>query len=353
MKIAQVAPLDESTPPKTYGGIERIVACLTDELTGQGHEVTLFATADSTANAHRLIPGSETGLRTSVGSREAVARHREMLQVVARMADEFDIIHIHLDRVHMPMARANRWRHITTMHGRLDQPEHLAVYRDFKELPVVSISNAQRRPVPEMNWQSTIYNGLPLDARSHGSGDGGYLAFVGRVSPDKGLDRAIHIARRAGIPLRIAAKIDEEQQDYFRECIEPLLHEPDVEFMGEISGAEKKVLLGKACALLFPIDWPEPFGLVMIEAMACGTPVIAYRHGAVPEVIRHGVTGFVVETVAEAVAAVDKLDQIDRRACMAQFEERFSAGRMAREYVRVYARLAAGASEWNQTQPIG
>ena len=343
MRIAQVAPLFECTPPKAYGGVERIVAYLTDELVAQGHHVTLFATADSTARASELIACADRGVRTDPDHPDAVACHLAMLGRVAAMRDEFDLIHFHLDQLHLPLARAQHWPHVTTIHGRLDRKDQCRLYEEFRDLPVVSISDSQRRPVPDLNWQGTVYNALPLHQRTFSPRHEGYLAFMGRISPEKGPGDAIRIARESGMPLKIAAKIDDEQRPYFEKVVEPHLGE-DIEFVGEIGGKAKDDFFGNAAALLFPIDWPEPFGLVMIEAMACGTPVIAFLHGAVPEVVADGVSGFVVPDVAAAVSAVACLEELDRRACRRHFEENFSAARMVQGYVGVYEQLLGAAA---------
>jgi len=351
MKIAQVSPLFESTPPKSYGGIERVVAFLTDELTTQGHEVTLFATADSTAKASRLIPGAERGLR-SEGCRDPMVRHLAMLETVSAMAAEFDIIHFHLDYLHMPLARVQHWPHVTTLHGRLDQTDLKILYRHYSDLPLVSISDAQRVPIPDLDWYGTVYNGQPLNLQRFCPAGGEYLAFVGRMNPDKGVEEAIAIARAAGMPLKLAAKIDNEWKPYFEEKIQPLLKKSDTEFVGEIGDAEKTQFLGNARGLIFPIKWPEPFGLVMIEAMACGTPVVAFPMGAVPEVVAEGVSGFVVGSIDAAVEAVGQLDQIDRRRCRAHFERRFSAERMAEGYLKIYRRIKEQEGEAKISQNI-
>ncbi len=340
MKIAQVAPLYESVPPRLYGGTERVVSYLTEELVRLGHEVTLFASGDSVTSAE-LVPVCREALRLDPACRDTMAHHVCLLDLVFRQLHRFDLVHFHIDYLHFPLSRRHSFAHVTTLHGRLDLPDLVPLYREFPDMPLVSISDAQRRPLPWVNWQATVHHGLPLDAftfRPQGSQD---LVFLGRISPEKGVDRAIEIARRTGRRLKIAAKVDRADRDYFEEQIEPLLGAagPGVEFIGEVGGAAKDRFLGDAYALLFPIDWPEPFGLVMIEALACGTPVIAFRKGSVPEVMEDGVTGFVVENVDEAVAAVERVPGLSRAACRRVFEERFSAGRMARDYVAVYQRL--------------
>jgi glycosyltransferase involved in cell wall biosynthesis len=340
VRIAQVAPLYESVPPKLYGGTERVVSYLTEELVRQGHEVTLFASGDSITRAE-LVPACPRALRLDEACVDRLAPHFVMLERVLRQAHRFDVIHFHIDYLHYPLSRRQSVAHVTTLHGRLDLPELPALYDIFPDVPVVSISDAQRRPLPQANWQATVYHGLPDTLRLR-ERPGDYLAFLGRISPEKRVDRAVEIARRAGMKLKVAAKIDAVDRDYFRAEVEPLFRDPMVEYVGEIGERDKGEFLGNAHALLFPIDWPEPFGLVMIEAMACGTPVVAYRRGSVPEVIDDGVTGFVVEDVEEAVLAVAKAGFLDRARVRRVFDERFSAARMASDYVAVYRRLIAG-----------
>ena len=337
MRIAQVSPLIESVPPKQYGGTERIVSYLAEELVRLGHEVTLFASGDSMTHAHleSIIPKA---LRLE-NRTDPLASHLLMLEKVYRQSARFDIIHFHTGYIHFPMCRRLHVPSVTTHHGRLDFSEWQPLYREFKEIPVISISNNQRSPIAWANWQATIYNGVPKELYTYRSQPGGYLAFLGRISPEKRVDRAIEIARRVGMKLKIAAKVDKVDVEYFETEIKPLLNSPDVEYIGEISEAEKDDFLGSAYALLFPIDWPEPFGLVMIEAMACGTPVIAYRHGSVPEVMQDGVTGFIVDNQDEAIAAVEKIGQLDREQCRRTYEQRFSARRMAYDYVSAYKQL--------------
>lgn len=345
MRIAQVAPLIESVPPKLYGGTERVVSYLTEELVRQGHDVTLFASGDS-RTAARLVPGSETALRLNPAVRDPWPYHVIMLDDVRRRASEFDILHFHIDFYHFPLFREMAGRTVTTLHGRLDLPDLPTLYRAFPEMPLVSISNDQRRPLPLVNWAATVYHGLPRDLMSFDSGGNRYyLAFLGRISPEKRPDRAIEIARRAGLPLKIAAKVDAADQLYFEEKIKPLLDDPLVEFVGEIGEADKAAFLGGAIALLFPIDWPEPFGLVMIEAMACGTPVIAWRRGSVPEIIEDDVTGYVVDSIDAAVAAVPLAMQLDSAAVRRRFEARFTAERMAEDYLRIYRSLVGAPAE--------
>ena len=338
MRIAQVAPLYESVPPQLYGGTERVVSYLTEELVEEGHDVTLFASGDSRTRA-RLVPVCARSLRLDPEQRDQLAHHVLMLEEVAKRAAHFDVIHFHIDYLHYPLSRRQRVPQLTTLHGRLDMPELGALYAEFRDMPVVSISDAQRAPLPHASWLGTVHHGLPLELLRFSPGPGSYLAFVGRTSPEKGLDRAIEIARRAGIELRVAAKVDDADRDYFREVIEPLLDGPLVEFVGEIGEAEKEEFLGNALALLFPIDWPEPFGLVMIEAMACGTPVIAFPGGSVVEIVEPGRNGFIVPDAAAAVAAVGKAGDLDRSLCRELFEVRFSAQRMARDYLELYERV--------------
>ena len=338
LRIAQVAPLYEPVPPRLYGGTERVVSWLTEELVSQGHDVTLFASGDSVTGA-RLVPGTPRALRLDRSCRDPLAHHVLLLEKVLQQAVDFDVIHFHVDYLHLPISRRAGIPHVTTLHGRLDLPDLEAVYREFHDAPVVSISNAQRAPLPDAGWEDTVYHGLPPGLFRPGRGEGGYLAFLGRISPEKRVDRAIEIARRAGKKLRIAAKVDRADIDYFEHQIRPLLAMPHVEFVGEITEEEKNDFLGAATALLFPIDWPEPFGLVLIEAFACGTPVIAFDEGSVPEIVQDGVTGFRVQSVGEAVAALGKLPSLDRAVCRRVFEERFTAARMAADYVGIYERI--------------
>ncbi|HEX4333697.1 MAG TPA: glycosyltransferase family 4 protein [Usitatibacter sp.] len=339
LRIAVVSPLYESVPPQLYGGTERVVSFLTEELVRMGHDVTLFASADS-RTAARLLPMVPRSLRLA-GSGDATASHAAMVHDVVEGAEAFDIVHFHIDYIHFAAVRAAGIDALTTVHGRLDIPELDSIYRRYPDMPLASISNAQRMPLPWAPWAATVYHGLPLGLLPEGAGRGGYLAFLGRISPEKRPDRAIRIARRLGMPLRIAAKVEGGgDRVYFEREIEPLLG-PGVDFVGEIGEAEKASFLGDAAALLFPIDWPEPFGLVMIESMACGTPVVAFRNGSVPEIIDPGTTGWIVESEDEAVEALRGLASIDRHACRLRFEERFSASRMALDYVDVYRRLLA------------
>jgi glycosyltransferase involved in cell wall biosynthesis len=339
-----VAPLYESVPPKYYGGTERVVSYLTEELVRQGHEVTLFASGDSETKA-RLMAGCPRSLRLDKRFRDQMAHHYAMLEHVFRRAAEFDIIHFHIDYLHFPLSRREPVAHVTTLHGRLDIPDLVPLYQEFREMPVISISNGQREPLPWANWQATVYHGLPVDIYRFRPEPGSYLAFLGRISPEKRVDRAIEIAKQVGMPLKIAAKIDRVDKDYFESVIAPLLRNSLVEFVGEIGDGEKDEFLGNAYALLFPIDWPEPFGLVMIEAMACGTPVIAYRSGAVPEVMEQSHTGFVVEGLEDAVEAVRRVPELSRKRCREVFEQRFTATRMAHDYVQQFERLIARSQE--------
>jgi len=344
MKIAQVSPLFECVPPRNYGGTERVVSYLTEELVRQGHEVTLFAAGDSTTRA-RLIAPTAAAARPDVRRPSWLSAHCIELDMVAAHAHEFDVIHFHTDYLHFALARQLDVPHVTTLHGRLDLPELDMLFRHFADTPLVSISDSQRRPLPEANWIATVHHGLPRDLYRFGAQAGGYFLFIGRFSPEKRVDRAIEIARRCGIPLVIAAKIDDGDLDYFAQRIKPLLADPLVRYAGEIGEREKSELLRGADALLLPIDWPEPFGLVMIEALSCGTPVIAYGHGAVPEIVEDGVTGFIVDDQEQAVEAARRVHMIDRRRCRAAFERRFTAERMAADYLQVYRVLQAQSSK--------
>jgi glycosyltransferase involved in cell wall biosynthesis len=337
MRIAQVAPLIESVPPQAYGGTERVVSYLTEELVRRGHEVTLFATGDSVTRA-RLIATCPQALRFDANCRDPLARQLVLLEHVYRMRGEFDLVHFHVDYVHFPMSRRHRVPRLTTLHGRLDAPDLQDLYRVYSDEPLVSISRAQRNPLADARWLGTVYHGLPEERFECHRDPGKYLAFLGRISPEKRLDRAIEIAMQAGMRLRVAAKIDRADQAYYETEIRPLLHAAPslVEFVGEIGDEQKSDFLGNAAALLFPIDWPEPFGLVMIESLACGTPVIAYRNGSVPEVIDDGVTGWIVDSMADAVAAVQRIHQLSRATCRAEFERRFSVRRMVDDYLSIY-----------------
>lgn len=338
MRIAQIAPLYESVPPTLYGGTERVVSWLTEELVRLGHDVTLFASGDSLTTA-RLVPACKRALRLDPDCVDQLAHHIVMLDQVFSEKESFDLLHFHVDYLHYPMSRRAKVPHVTTLHGRLDLPDLALLYRHFRDVPVISISDAQRKPLAWANWQGTVHHGLPSNSLSSGDGSGGYLAFLGRTSPEKGLDQAIEIAKQSGVPLKIAAKIDRVDVGYFESVIKPLLNHPLIEFIGEIGYREKNAFLGNARALLFPINWSEPFGLVMIEAMACGTPVIAYPLGSVPEVVQEGVTGFIVPGFEAAIRAVGEVGKIDRRKCRRHFEQRFTAERMAQEYLTIYQRL--------------
>lgn len=337
MKIAQVAPLIESVPPRLYGGTERIVSYLTEELVRLGHDVTLFASADSVTSA-KLVACAPVALRLDGRVHDPIPHYMLMLDRVRQLSQHFDILHFHIDFFPFPLFRSIASRTVTTLHGRQDIPDLVPFYAGFPEMPLVSISQAQRQPIADANFVATIHHGIPPDLHRANLSPGGYVAFLGRISPEKRPDRAIAIARRLGIPLRIAAKVDKVDEAYFRETIVPLLG-AGVEYIGEIGEREKTRFLGDALALLFPIDWPEPFGLTMIEAFACGTPVLAFRNGSVPEIVDHGVSGLIVENVEEAVAAFPRLLALDRAAIRRRFEQRFSATRMAKEYETLYRSL--------------
>lgn len=340
MRIAQVSPLVESVPPKLYGGTERIVSYLTEELVRQGHDVTLFASGDSHTTAE-LHPVCHAALRFDAAVKDPQVFNLLQLEEVRARAYEFDVLHFHTDYFHFPLLRELGLRNaVTTMHGRLDLPGYLQMFAHHPDPSVVSISNDQRRPLPMANWAGTVLHGLPKNMRRFEPAPrGDYLAFLGRISPEKRVDRAIEIARRAGMRIRIAAKVDAADREYFETCIEPLLSQSHVEFVGEIGERDKCEFLGQARALLFPIDWPEPFGLVMIEAMSCGTPSIAWRAGSVPEIIREDVNGFIVDSIDGAVAAVHRAASVDRARVRTSFEQRFSAERMTRDYLEIYQRL--------------
>ncbi len=344
MRIAQVAPLFESVPPKLYGGTERVVSWLTEELVRMGHEVTLFASGDSLTQA-RLVPICDESLRLSKNCKDQLAQHILQIERVLQERNNFDIVHFHTDYLHYPVTRNARLISLTTLHGRLDLPELAPLYQEFRDVPLASISDAQRAPLPFARWLGTVHHGLPLRLYEPYLETGKYLAFLGRISPEKGVDEAIAIARRTGIPLKIAAKVDSADAEYYETVIKPHLDHPLIEFVGEIGFGEKNNFLGKALALLFPIAWPEPFGLVMIEAMACGTPVIAYPRGSVPEVMADGISGRVVRDQDEAVAAVATIGSISRRQCRAYYEERFSSARMTADYLALYERLVSEDSE--------
>jgi glycosyltransferase involved in cell wall biosynthesis len=339
MKIAQIAPLMESVPPKLYGGTERVVSYLCEELVRQGHEVTLFASGDSVTKAE-LVACTHVAIRLNPRVHDYVPHYMIMLDEVRRRASTFDMLHFHIDAFQLPLFRAIANRTVTTLHGRQDLPDLPPLYRAFAEMPFVSISDAQRDPIPDANFVGTVYHGLPIDLHAPNyDPKGGYLAFLGRISPEKCPDRAIAIARSLGLPLKIAAKIDKVDEAYFREIVAPLLNQPGVEFVGEIDERGKTQFLGNARALLFPVDWPEPFGLVMIEAMACATPVLGFRCGSVPEIIDDHVTGRIVTSLEEASWALREVLALDRRAVRRRFEERFSATRMAGDYLKIYRSL--------------
>ena len=339
MRIAQVSPLYESVPPKLYGGTERVVSYLTEELVKMGHEVILFASGDSETSA-KLIPICPRALRLDKSCRDSLVWHLYMLEEVIKRAELFDIVHFHIEYLHLPLASRMNFPFLTTLHGRLDLPEYIPFFEKFRAYPFVSISYSQRKPLPFLNYKATIYHGLPENLYKFYPSKGEYLAFLGRISPEKRPDRAIEIAEKFGMKLFIAAKVDKADEVYFKEIIKPLLKSPWVEYIGEINDKEKNEFLGKAYALLFPIDWPEPFGLVMIESMACGTPVVAWNCGSVPEIIEHGKTGFIVESIEEALEALDKVKDLDRAYCRKVFERRFTARRMAEEYLKLYQELS-------------
>lgn len=348
MKIAQIAPLMESVPPRLYGGTERIVSYLTEALMELGHEVTLFASGDSVTAAN-LVPCVPQALRLDAHVRDTIPYYMLMLDRVRRRVDEFDVLHFHIDQFHFPLFQSIASRTITTLHGRQDLPDLLPLYAGFGDMPLVSISNAQRRPVPNANFTGTVHHGIPINLHSATTrARGGYLAFLGRISPEKRPDRAIAIARATGIPLKIAAKVDNVDEVYFHRHIEPLLAGGGVEFIGEINDYQKTRFLGDAQALLFPVDWPEPFGLSMIEAMACGTPVLAFRCGSVPEIVEDGITGTIVDSMEEAIAALPTVIALDRKKVRERFEQRFSATRMAKDYIAIYRSLLATAAEHEQ-----
>jgi len=344
MRIAQVAPLYESVPPRLYGGTERVVSWLTEELVREGHDVTLFASGDSLTNA-RLVPMCARALRLDPSCIDPLAHHMNLIERVLQAKDDFDIIHFHIDYLHFCMSRRERLPQVTTLHGRLDIPDLVPLYREFYEMPVVSISDSQRAPLPWLNWHGTVHHGLPEQRLRPGLEPGEYLAFLGRVSPEKGLDKAIEIALRAEIPLKIAAKVDRTDKEYFESEIKPLLNNDLIEFVGEISDLEKNEFFSQALAFLFPINWSEPFGIVLIESLACGVPVIAFPRGSVPEIVEDGVSGFLVNSVDEAVSAIKNIDVIDRRKCREAFELRFSAKRMAQDYLNIYQRIAKPEAE--------
>ncbi len=340
MRIAQISPLFEAVPPKLYGGTERVVASLTEEMVAMGHDVTLFASGNSVTSA-TLAPMREQALRLDPSVRDWIAIYYRMVELIYRRKDEFDVLHFHIDYFPLSLFSRQKVPFLTTLHGRLDLPEYVDAYRTFAATPFVSISDSQRRPIPHLNWVRTVLHGIPSDLLKPQPVKQDYAAFLGRISPEKGVDRAIRIAGRAGMKLKIAAKVDNADKEYYDTLIKPLIRDnPDVEFIGEISDAQKPGFLSGADALIFPIDWPEPFGLVMIEAMACGTPVIAFNCGSVPEVVDHGVTGFIVDDIDGAVAAVGKVHTLSRARVRATFDRRFTARRMAEDYIDVYESLA-------------
>ncbi|HQT77442.1 MAG: glycosyl transferase [Rhodospirillales bacterium 20-64-7] len=339
MRIAQIAPLTESVPPRTYGGTERVVSYLTEELVAMGHDVTLFASGDSVTDA-KLASAWPCALRFDTTLRDQMAPLCLLLELIARRAHEFDVLHCHLDYWPFSLLARQPTPFLTTLHGRLDLPELTHVYDDFPHAPLVSISDAQRRPLPRANFIGTVHHGLPPDLLTPRSMPRDYLAFLGRICPEKSPDRAIRIARQAGLKLKIAAKVDRADREYFETTIRPMIDGDQIEMIGEIGDAEKPAFLSGAKAMLLPIDWPEPFGLVMIEAMACGTPTIAFPAGSVPEVIDHGVTGYIVHDETAAVAALSRLDSLSPVAIRARFEERFTARRMAEDYISLYRRVA-------------
>jgi len=342
MKIAQVTPLYEAVPPKLYGGTERVVAHLTDALVDLGHDVTLFASADARTKA-RLVPVRDQAIRLDPAPfKSDLAAHMSMLSEVLRRADDFDVIHFHTDMIHFPFFERVAGKTITTLHGRLDMKDLTEVYERWPQFGLISISDDQRRPLPFANWKATVHHGMPAEQYIHSPKSDGYLAFLGRISPEKRPDRAIEIATRLGKRLKMAAKVDDADRVYFETKIKPMIDaNPLIEFIGEIGDHQKSAFLGGAEALLFPIDWPEPFGLVMIEAMACGTPVVAFKCGSTTEVIEDGATGFLVDTMEQAIAAADRAHLLDREAIRARFELRFSATAMARRYLDVYGDMLA------------
>ena len=360
MRIAQVAPLSESVPPRLYGGTERVVSWLTEKLVQLGHDVTLFASGDSVTNA-KLVPICKKALRLDPNCIDPLAHHVLMLEEVFSRSADFDLIHFHVDYLHFSLSKRAAVPCVTTLHGRLDLPDLVPLFKQFRDQPVISISDRQRKPLPWLNWLGTVPHGLPGDSLTLHTEEGEYLAFLGRIAPEKGVDQAIEISRRAGMPLKIAAKVDRADREYFEAKIKPLLASPLIEFVGEIGNSEKDEFLGNAKALLFPIQWPEPFGLVMIEAMACGTPVIAYPFGSVPEIIRDAVSGYLVADIDEAVGAVRQLANFDRRAVRQHFELNFTDDRMAKNYVRIYKKLIhpesatlaveEGVMNWMELEP--
>ena len=340
MRIAQISPLYEAVPPKLYGGTERVVYSLTEELVAMGHDVTLFASGDSITSA-TLAPMRDQAIRLDPSVKDAIAPHYRMIELIYRRKEEFDVLHFHIDYFPLSLFSRQNVPFLTTLHGRLDIAEFVEVFGTFRDAPFVSISNNQRKPIPHLNWVRTVLHGMPASLLTPQPVKQEYAAFLGRISPEKGVDKAIRIACRAGMNLKIAAKVDNADKEYYDTLIKPLIQDnPNVEFIGEINDQQKPAFLSGAHALIFPIDWPEPFGLVMIEAMACGTPVIAYRSGSVPEVIDEGVSGFIVGDEDEAVAATKRLHHLDRAMVRATFDRRWTARRMAEDYLEVYEELA-------------
>jgi glycosyltransferase involved in cell wall biosynthesis len=343
LRIAQVAPLIETVPPESYGGTERIVSYLTEELVRLGQDVTLFASGGSTTKA-KLVPVSERSLRSDPEAKDPLARSIVEIEEVLKRTECFDLVHFHDGYLHFPLSRRLQIPTVTTMHGRMDLPDLIPVFREFPEMPLVSISDQQRKPLPFANWIATVQHGIPEDLYSFRPDPEDYAAFVGRICPEKRPDRAIEIAKRVGMPLKIGAKVDKVDEQYFEAEIKPLLSGSFVEFLGEINEKEKNDLLGGARALLFPIDWPEPFGLVMIESLACGTPVVAFDCGSVPEVLEDGKTGFIVQSVTKAVEALQKIETISRPLCRQEFERRYTSKRMAENYLRIFEELVRTAA---------
>jgi glycosyltransferase involved in cell wall biosynthesis len=351
MKIAQVSPLIESVPPRGYGGIERVVHYLTEELVARGHEVTLFASGDSKTSAD-LVSVTNRSLRHDGNHQEPLYWHMIQMAEIVRLADKFDIVHFHIDTLHYALWRNITTPQVTTLHHRTDNEELKTLYREYDDMSIISISDSQRKPIPHAKWAGTVYNGVPRENYTFCGSHGEYFAFLGRLAPEKGPEVAIEIAKRSNTPLKIAAKIDRVDQKYFTEIIEPLLDHPLIEFIGEVNEKEKDEFLGNAKALLFPINWPEPFGLVMTESMACGTPVIAFRRGSVEEIIVDGKTGFIVDNVEQALEATMALETIDRKNCRTHFEEKFSVSVMTDGYLEIYRNLTHDSETPRWTVPI-
>jgi glycosyltransferase involved in cell wall biosynthesis len=349
MRIAQVSPLYESVPPKLYGGTERVVHYITEELVSRGHDVTLFASGDSATSA-KLVSPCKIATRLDSKCTDPLVSHFKMMEMVDKESSHFDIIHSHIDYLHFPLIRRSGSVFVSTIHGRLNLPELQPLYNEYRDINLVSISDSQRRPLPGANWRGTVYHGLPTSLYTFNPDGGKYLSFVGRVSPEKRVDRAIEIAIQTSIPIRIAAKIDKADQDYFDAKIRHLLDHPLVEFLGEVNDIEKGELLGNSMAMIYPIDWPEPFGLAMIEAMACGTPVIAFDNGSVTEIIDEGETGYIVNSIKEAVMQVENIKSVDRLGCRQIFEKRFSVSRMGDDYLRIYKLLIQEDANKDTTQ---